>query len=164
MSVWFDAAAERFVERAYIARGDWAGVYLAPPTIEQRRHLAALEIDPMEKDRWGEVRWVRAFKRSCFHLVNHYGGVDGLHPLPNIGAGTRGWHAPVRPEWDTGARVLKPGWPARRWAIRLAIHAGGPPATRAAQEDDIPMRRRWVDDDGHPTSRQSTSEDHTWEQ
>src|SRR5262252_9859320 len=118
VSVWFDAAAVRLVTRAYEADGEWASVYVAPPTLAQRARLAGMGIwDPFERDRWGEVRWVRGFKRSVFHLVNHYGGTRELREVPNTGAGTPGWHAPVRVQWETGKRVRKPGWPTRRWAV-----------------------------------------------
>jgi hypothetical protein len=162
ISEWFDSPARRLAERAYAARGDWAGVYLAPPTPGQRARLAELGIDSwLERDRWGEARWVRGLKRSLYHVVNWYGGTRGLLDAPHVGAGTAGWHAPVRPEWETGARILKPGWPSRRWAIRVRLHPSSVATSRAGL--DQPFRHRWIDDDGHPTRRQSTVADHTWE-
>jgi hypothetical protein len=160
VSEWFDAPARRLITRAYAVKGDWAGVYLAPPTREQRRHLEAIGVfDPYQRDRWGEVRWVRGFKRAVFHNLNWYGGVAELRARPNTGAGTHGWHAPVRGQWETGAMIRKSGWPTRRWALRFAIHPGGPATSSIGQDEP----RRWIDDEGHPGFRQSTAADHDWE-
>jgi hypothetical protein len=172
LSVWFDPAARRLLERAYRSKGEWTGVYLAPPSIAQRAR-AAVEGEAgdltRERDRWGEVRWVRAFKRATFWQLNHYGSRNGLRGLggePNaVGTaktGGGGWAAPVRLEWDTGQRVRLAGWPTRRWAIRVRIHGGGAATSRAGLAR--PERERWIGDDGRPTSRQSTIADQPWNQ
>ena len=151
VSAWFDAAARRLAERAYRAGGDWATVYVAPPSAARMAQLSAMGVNPWERDRWGEQRWVRSFKRSLYHVVNYHGGVDGLRARPNTGAGSHGWHAPVRVEWETGGLIRKAGWPTRRREVRVRIHPGGPATSAIGQQE----RKRWVDDAGHPTSRQS---------
>ena|SRR5690242_13973591 len=123
VSVWFDAAAVRFLERAYRRQGEWAGIYLAPPTQAQLQRLARMypDYEPLARDRWGEYRWVRAFKRSVFWNMKKFGYSDGLRP-----GQYRNSDWPARSiEWETGKRVLKQGWPARRWAIRMRIHPTG---------------------------------------
>jgi hypothetical protein len=155
VSTWFDGPARRLIARAYLVKGEWAGVYVAPPGPAQWAQLGLLGINPFEKDRWGEVRWIRGFKRAVFHELNWYGGVTELRPVPNTGAGTHGWHAPVRGQWETGALVRKAGWPTRRRAVRFRIHSGGARTSEIGKQ----ARDRWVDDDGHPTFRQSVAAD-----
>lgn len=154
VSTWFDDASWRFLERAYRARGQWATVYLAPPSAARLAQLAARGINPWERDRWGEQRWSRSFKRSVYHTLNYYGGTAGLRPVANTGAGAHGWHAPVRLEWQTGELIRKAGWPTRRRAIRVRIHPDGA-ATSNAGRAKTPDSKRWVDDDGEVTERQS---------
>jgi hypothetical protein len=152
LSEWFDPAARRLIERAYASRGQWTGVYLAPPTPLQRAHAARLGFyDLAERDRWGEQRWPRAFKRAVYwNLKKH-----GWHDRPRWDD----WRASAWPavalEWQTGARVLRPGWPSRRWAVRVRLHDGGSAASRAARAK--PAAERWVD-----TGRQSTVGDRDW--
>lgn len=164
VSVWFDAPARRLVERAYAVKGQWAGVYLGPPGPAQLAELAALGISPWGRDRWGEVRWVRGFKRAVFWQLNHYGTVRELAAEPNLAANAAGagWVAPVRGQWETGALVRKAGWPTRRRAVRFRIHAGGAATSRIGKEE-TPARERWIDDRGHATDRVSFAPDpHAW--
>jgi len=155
LSEWFDAAAIRYLERAYASRGQWTGVYLAPPTVPQRARAAMLGFPDLTRgrDKWGEVRWVRAFKRSVYWNHKRYGYSDSLRP----GDPRNSPRPATALTWDTGNRVLKRGWPSRRWAIRIAIHQGGSAAARAAAK--IPGSRRWVDAAGYPTELQSTPAD-----
>jgi hypothetical protein len=150
LSEWFDPAARRLITRAYGRRGEWTGVFLAPPSITQRAYAARIGIyDLYERDRWGEQRWVRAFKRSVYYQLKKHGYAEA----PRWGE-TRisGWPA-VALEWETGQRVMRAGWPQRRWAIRVRLHDGGSAASRAgrAKSDS------WVG-----TGRQSTVDDHDW--
>jgi hypothetical protein len=158
LSEWFDAAAIRFLHRAYANRGEWTGVYLAPPTVAQRARVAA-ELGytnlTSDRDKWGEVRWVRAFKRSVYWHLKKFGYSDGLRPGQFRASD---WPA-VSLEWQTGARVLKKGWPSRRWSIRISIHPTGRAAHEAAKK--IPARERWIVG-GVPTDRQSTVTDRDW--
>jgi hypothetical protein len=158
LSEWFDAAARRLLERAYRHRGEWTGIYLAQPGL--RQHAAAARIgiwDLRERDRWGEVRWVRAFKRAVFWHHRMYGYSDEFRP----GRPRASDHAGTSLEWQTGQLVMKSGWPGRRWAIRVRIHPAGAEAGHAAAEK-IPASRRWVIA-GQPTARQSTIADRDWE-
>ena len=150
LSEWFDPAARRLIRRAYDRRGQWTGVYLAPPTITQRAYAARIGIyDLYERDRWGEQRWVRAYKRSVYYQLKKHGYADG----PRWGEERlSGWPA-VALEWQTGQRVARANWTGRRWAIRVKLHPGGSSASKAgkAKSDS------WVG-----TGRQSTVDDHDW--
>ena len=152
LSEWFDSAARRLIQRAYDNRGQWTGVYLAPPSPLQRAAAARLGIwDLGERDRWGEVRWVRAYKRSVYYQLKKH----GWHDAPRWDdTRVSAWPA-VALEWETGRRVLKSGWPSRRWAIRVRLHDGGAAASRAARSK--PGREQWAG-----TARQSTGADHDW--
>jgi hypothetical protein len=158
LSVWFDPAAARLLERAYAARGQWTGVYLAPPSPLQRAHAMRIGFpDLYERDRWGEVRWVRAFKRSTFWNHKRFGYAGDFRPGdPRVSD-----RAGTALEWQTGQRVLKAGWPARRWAVRVRVHPAGAAALAAA--DKVPASKRWVDDRGEATDLQSTIADRDWE-
>jgi len=150
LSEWFDPAARRLIERAYAHRETWCGVYLAPPTLTQRAYAARLGIyDLGERDRWGEQRWVRAYKRAVYYQLKKHGFADGFRPDVFRASPWPG----VALEWETGKRVLKAGWPTRRWAIRVRLHKGGGAARRAAERKGD----TWVG-----TGRQSTIEDHDW--
>jgi len=132
VSEWFDPAAIRLIERAYRNRDGWTGVYLAPPSLAQRARAAQLGIwDLGERDRWGEVRWVRAFKRSCFWHVKNFGDHDGLH----VGDYRNSPYPAVALEWETGQLVYKRGWASRRRAIRVAIHDRGTSQFRQAARE-----------------------------
>jgi hypothetical protein len=159
LSVWFDPAAARLLARAYSNRSQWTGVYLAPPTPLQRAHASRIGIyDLGERDKWGEVRWVRAFKRSVYHNHRMYGYAGDFRP----GEQRISDQAGTSLEWQTGQRVLKAGWPSRRWAIRVRIHPAGP-AALAAAERKVPASKRWTDDRGQATELQSTIADRDWE-
>jgi hypothetical protein len=162
VSKWFDPAAVRLIARAYAARGEWAGVYVGPPTAMQWVQLGYLQVNPWERDRWGEQRWIRALKRSVYWHVCNFGGVSELRDVPNVGAFTGGWHAPVRVQWETGQLVRKAGWPTRRRAVRIRLHAGGSVTSRIGKTT-TPKGKRWVDDRGAATARASTPEDRDWE-
>jgi hypothetical protein len=150
VSVWFDDAARQLLERAYRNQGQWTGQYLAPPSARALAVLAVMGVNPMARDRWGEVRWVRAYKRACYNQLKKYGTRDRMNYAE---LRTSPW--PARSlEWQTGARIIKAGWPQRRWAIRVRIHPTGAAASRAAREN-IANSQRWVVN-GRVTDRQST--------
>src|SRR3984957_8504373 len=147
LSEWFDPAARRLIERAYANRGQWTGVYLAPPTPLQRAHAARMGFyDLGERDRWGEQRWGRAFKRSVYYQLKKHGWHDGPRWTETRASGWPG----VSLQWETGRRGLKSGGPARRWGIRGEGGAGG--AARAK-----PGAEKWAG-----TARQSTPADRDW--
>ena len=160
LSERFDGKAAAFVARAYQVRGEWAGDYVPPPGPRARLWMAQHGIFfPYETDRWGEIRWIRAYKRSVYHLVNWYGGVAGLRDQPNTGAGHGGWHAPVRVQWETGIRVERPGWTAARWAVRIRIHPAGAATSRIGREKAARAGDAWITPAGHPTYLESTPDD-----
>ena len=162
LSVRFDPSARRLVERAYAVKGSWAGDFVPPPGPRARLWMAAHGIySPYERDRWGEIRWLRAYKRSVYHLVNWYGGTTGLRGERNSGAGSEGWHAPVRVEWETGVRVRE-GVHAGRWAVRIRIHPGGRATSRIGLARAAREGNAWMTADGHQTFRASTAADHEW--
>jgi hypothetical protein len=152
VSVWFDAAARQYLERAYQHQGEWSGQYLAPPSPRAVARLALMGINPYGRDRWGEVRWVRAYKRAVYYQLKHHGTRTGMNYAEDR---TSPW--PARSlEWQTGARILKAGWPSRRWAIRIRIHPTGAAASKAARA--IPEQERWIVG-GRVTNLQSTPAD-----
>lgn len=153
VSVWFDEAARRYLERAYEHQGQWAGQYLAPPSPRAVARLALMGVNPYGRDRWGEVRWVRAYKRAVYFQLKKHGTRTGMNYAE---VRTSPW--PARSlEWQTGARVQKAGWPQRRWAIRIRVHPTGAAASKAAREK-TPERQRWIVN-GRVTDRQSTPAD-----
>jgi hypothetical protein len=165
LSLRFDGRALDLVTRAYRVKGEWAGDYVPQPGPRARAWMLAHGIyRPYERDRWGEVRWLRAYKRSVFHLVNWYGGTESLRGQRNTGAGSGGWHAPVRVEWETGVRVERPEWVLARWAVRIRIH----PAGRKTSEIGLARAERegnnWIDPATmRPNFRQSLPDDRPWE-
>lgn len=150
VSEWFDAAARQLLERAYKNQGEWTGQYLAPPSPRALARLAAMGTNPYSRDIWGEVRWVRAYKRAVYYQLKKHGHLAGMR---YDAARTSPW--PARSlEWQTGARIRKSGWPSRRWALRVRIHPTGAAASRAAREK-VPESQRWIIN-GRVTRRQST--------
>ena len=162
LSVRFDGKAVRLIGRAYGVRGEWAGDFLPPPGPRALAWMGWAGINPWERDRWGELRYIRAYKRSVFWQLQHYGGVRGLRELPNTGSFSGGWHAPVRGEWQTGVRVRQ-GEHVGDWAVRFRIHAGGSKTSRIGRERALRLGDNWIDPDGHPTFRQSLPDDRDWE-
>lgn len=150
----FDTRAVRLIERAYAVKGSWAGEYIPPPGPRATAWMRARRISPYERDRWGEIRFIRAYKRSVFWNLNRYGGVTGLRGTANAGAGSGGWHAPVRGEWQTGLRNAE-----GLWAVRFRIHPGGSRTSRIGFERAERLGENWIDADGHPTFLQSTPDD-----
>jgi hypothetical protein len=152
VSVWFDSPARQYLERAYRNQGEWSGQYLAPPSPRALARLALMGVNPYARDRWGEVRWVRAYKRAVYYQLKHHGTRTGMDYSADR---TSPW--PARSlEWQTGARIQKAGWPSRRWAIRIRIHPSGAAASRAASA--IPEQRRWIVN-GRVTDLRSTPAD-----
>lgn len=149
ISEWFDRAARRLIRRAYARRGEWVGVYLPPPTPLERAYAAREGVYSLyERDRWGEVRWVRAYKRAVYYQLRKHGFADGPHWDRELVAD---W-PPVSLEWQTGRRVMRSGWPARRWAIRVRLHNYGQAAAAAT-----PRGEQWIG-----TDRQYSIDDQDW--
>lgn len=138
VSTQFDGAARRLLERAYVNEGDWTGTYLQRPSAVWRAWAAFRGIDLEGRDRWGEVRWVRAFKRSAYWNLAWYGYAGGLGGSRRIGKSDG--KALV---WQTGKLVMKSGWPGRRYAIRVKIMPGGRAAEHHAEH--LPAARRYTE-------------------
>lgn len=151
VSEQFDAAARRLLVRAYANQGDWTGTYLAQPSPLWRAWGLAHGIDLSARDRWGEIRWVRGFKRSVYWNLAWYGYAGQLGSAPRIGKGDG--KALV---WQTGKLVRKAGWPARRWAIRVRLEPGGRAAEAHARA--LPQTQRYTED----PDLQSTLADRDW--
>ena len=111
-------------------------------------------IDPYERDRWGELRYIRSYKRSVFWVLQHYGGVSGLRGEANTGSFSGGWHAPVRGEWQTGLRNTE-----GLWAVRFRIHDRGPKTSRIGKDRAIRLGENWIDADGKATYLASTPDE-----
>lgn len=163
LSVVFDSKARDLIRRAYLVKGEWAGDYVPPPGPRATAWAAARRVNLYERDRWGELRYIRAYKRAVFWQLSNYGGVSGLRGERNTGSGAGGWHAPVRGQWETGIRVERAGWAAARWAVRFRIHAGGSKTSRIGRARAIRLGENWVDAEGRPTFRQSLPDDRDWE-
>lgn len=166
LSERFDVPARRFLRRAYVVKGNWCGDYVPEPGPAARAWMLTHGIiNPYELDRWGEVRWIRAYKRSVYWNANWFGGVYELRPEPNTGAGAGGWHAPVRLQWQTGIRVSRPEWTGMRWAVRVRIHPAGKKTSEIGLELAKRERNNWLDIEDHqPNFRQSQPADRPWEQ
>lgn len=143
MSEWFDGAAADLLTRAYRHPGRPAVTYLAPPSPVRRAMAAALGIyDLLEKDRWGETRWMRAYKRSTYYTHKHYGYAGELRAGDQRAAPA----AATALKWETGPLVRKAGWPTRRRQISVTILPGGDSATAAVMASRKPAKRYTVDD------------------
>lgn len=135
-SVAFDGAARRLLERAYASPGQWVGTYLSQPSTGWIAWGWAHGIGLRERDRWGEVRWVRAYKRAVYWQLRTYGYARELGTTPRVSD-----TAARSLEWETGKLIMKKGWPGRRWAIRVRLHAGGLAAERAVRSKRPPAER-----------------------
>lgn len=159
LSEWFDRSAVAYLRRAYDHYGEWTGLYLPQPSVDQRAAAALIGIWSLgERDKWGEVRWVRAFKRSVYWHHKRYGYSGDFRPGQARASDQPG----TALEWQTGQLVYKAGWPQRRWAIRIRVLPGGA-AAAAAVADTVPASKRWIGPAGRATALQSTPADRDWE-
>lgn len=152
VSVQFDDAARRLLQRAYANPGQWTGTYLARPNPVWRAWARYRGIDLESRDRWGEVRWVRAFKRSCYWNLAWYGYAG------HLGAARRVSKSDGKAMlWETGNLVRKQGWPGRRYAIRIKLVPGGRAAENHTRHELPPAQRYTVSD-----AARSTIADRDW--
>lgn len=151
LSERFDPPARAWLARAYRVKGDWSGQFLAPPGPAALAWCAARGINPFERDKWGELRYVRAFKRAVYYQAKWYGGVHGFNEARHASP----FASPVRVDWDTGPRVMRTGWNARRWSLQIRIVSAG----KEAQAIGRKAQRRWIDDRGNATGWASTPEE-----
>lgn len=158
ISTWFDGAARRLLVRAYANREQWVGIFVSPPSPGQRI-TAATEYgiwNLYERDRWGETRWVRAYKRSVYWHLRYYGRADHIDFTSRRAAAGHKEPFAASLEWETApGRVMRSGWPTRRWAVRVRLHPAGAAAVAAVEK--LPARERWVS-----TGRASSELDRDW--
>jgi hypothetical protein len=121
-----DRPAAALLRRAYAAPGTWTATWLAPPGPGWRRWAAREGIDLEETDRWGEVRWVRGFKRAVYYLHEwHWHEGRGLVLAERRAEKARA----AAIIWDPSKAGRKParlGYP-----IRIRAVPGGGQAARA---------------------------------
>lgn len=168
VSVPWDAAARRLLDRCYAAPGTWQATRLADPTPAQLAWAASLGINlngrdnPSTATRRGGLnarsRWARAFVRSVNYQHRYYS---------KVGRGG-GWR-------DDRARVARASYalqvevgralpargviPAGR-AVRVKLHQGGQRADQAAaRKSDAD---RYITDDGGPGGRVSSFDRRDW--
>ena len=138
LSEWFDGVAADWLERAYRHPNTWAVTYLAPPSRTRRAQAAAElgEYDLDARDRYGERRWTRAYKRSVYWNHKTYGYAAELRPgdrRADDGAATG-----LR--WKTRGLIFKSGWPARRLELAIMIVSSDAAMSAAARR---PASKRW---------------------
>ena len=150
VSVQFDQAAADLLRRAYARPGQWVGTYLAVPGPGWIAWAGSRGINLFGRDRWGEIRWVRAFKRSVYYVHRHYYRAGHLE----LGKPRVSLERTKVVIWQTGRLT------ARGWAIRVRVDRGGAVAQRAVAR--LPERRRYIDDDGNATDMASTAADRDW--
>lgn len=129
ISEWFDGVAVGWLERAYRHPGRWEVTYLGPPSRQRRAEAALLGAPDLDaRDRWGEIRWVRALKRATYHNHKLYGYAEALRPgIPRASDS-----AATGLRWETGQLIRKSGWPTRRRELRIQIVANPNEALAAA--------------------------------
>jgi hypothetical protein len=151
VSVTFDAAAARLLDRAYAARGTWVMVWLPDPTVRQRTRWLAEGINVGGPDnpsvRGGsgldaKTRWARALVRS----LNYQKKAAGRPGALRVEVGR---HVPASPQFDP-AHPGRGGFPPRR-RIRVQVASGGKTARRAVTR--LPDSARIWTDDGEPAAR-----------
>lgn len=146
MSVVFERAAERLLDRAYAKRGEWVSVRLTDPTIRDRTRWAAEGINVGDPDpvtgNMAKTRWARALVRALYRakLADRRGGALKFEV---------GRHIPASPQFDP-RNPRAGGFPPSR-QFRVKIDRGGRTALRAVQR--LPDSRRIYDDRGQPAGR-----------
>lgn len=141
ISVWFDQKSADLLRLGYAHFGEWVDAYLPPPTRAQRHSAARLGIDLDEPDPWGEPnRWVRAYKRSCYHVQLTYGQAREL----NTGRPRRGRRYAAALKWQTLGQVSRPNSTVLWWYFQISLMPGGQAAQDAASR--LPDDERFTAD------------------
>jgi hypothetical protein len=142
VSVTFDAAAVRLLDRAYATRGKWVMIWLPDPTIRQRSRWLAEGINVGGPDNPtvhggtgldAKTRWARAFVRSLNYQKKHAGRSGALRVEV-------GRHVPASPQFDP-AHPERGGFPPRR-RIRVQIASAG--RAKEAAVTRLPDGDRWA--------------------
>lgn len=172
VSVPFDAAARRLLERAYASPRTWVAVWLPDPDVRQRTRFAQLGIVNLTgPDRPSAVggraggldarsRWARGFVRSLLYQHKWYSG-GGSQPwradrrtVARSAGGLRvevGRHVPPSPQFNP-ADPRAGGLPGRR-RVRVMLDAGGAAKSKALAR--LPARDRTFTPAGKPGDRWS---------
>jgi len=147
VSISFDRAAAKLLSRAYATPGSWVSTWVQYPPPRWISWAAWRGINLAGKDRWGEVRWVRGFKRSVYYLHKWY-----FYETTGLQMGMRR-NTPNRSkaiQWQSG-RMGRLGY-----AVRIRVVQGGSQAERAVTRK--PVTRRYTEDDEY----RSSAADHDW--
>jgi hypothetical protein len=135
LSPQFDGKARALIRRADARREQWTGSHLAAPTIEQRARASLMGVwNLYEIDRWGEARWVRAYKRAVYYQLRA--------DWPGIAL-----------EWNRTARSARGGF---RWLIQVRAHAK---SSGAYQREAARVLAEY----GPGSGKHSSIDDHDWE-
>jgi len=164
VSELFDGGARVLLERAYAARGGWAGTRLADPSPQHVRYFASLGIDVTGPDNAStagghmnaHTRWGRAFMRSVWYQHKWYSGA----PRGGWRRSRRAVPRRVALELEWGRRMPALGIiPAGR-AVRVRTHSI--PAARRFN-DGLPGDRRKYNAEQEPAGRFSRLELRDWQ-
>jgi hypothetical protein len=139
VSVAFDGAARRLLDRAVTSRGEWVQVWLPDPTIRQRTRWLGSNIDvdgpdplPAGGGLNAHTRWARGFVRSLHWQLKWHAparGGKGLSAEKRMVASSMplrvevGRHVAPSPQFDP-ADPSAGGLPGRR-RVRVQIAKGG---------------------------------------
>lgn len=166
VSVAFDAAARRLLERAYASRGEWVQTWLPDPDIRQRTRWIGEGIvvdgpDPMPPGGGGvnaHTRWARALVRSLYYQARWHAPSRGGTQLRDA---RRTVPASVPLRVQVGRHVAAAGvLPARR-RVRVMVTSSGAARDRALARE--PLRDRiYADGQGQPGPRHATRVARDW--
>ena len=159
VSVLFDSAARRLLDRAYAHPHTWVQVWLPDPGIRQRTRMLEhgigdlLAPDPLPKGGGldARTRWGRGFVRAVYYQHRNYsprsaGGSWSKRTSPRNTGGLRveiGRHVPGSPQFDP-THPERGGLPPRR-RVRVQLAAGG--RAKAAAVDRLAARDKWIVDE-----------------
>lgn len=150
VSVLWEAAAVRLLERAYAARGEWVATRISDPTPVQVARMAARGINVLGPDRPStaarrgglnaRTRWGRGFVRAIYRVNKQYRG----RPL----------------EVEVGRALPVRGVVPAGRAVRVRVRRGGQAAMRAVERKPD-AQRIWADE-GTPAGRWSNPRLRDW--
>jgi hypothetical protein len=178
VSISFDAAARKLLNRAYAARGQWVSAWLPDPTIRQRTRWTEIGINvggpdnPSTRVRQGgldaRTRWGRAYVRALNYQWKWYSpskpGASWRADRRTVARSTGGLrvevgrHVAPSPQFNP-ADPRAGGLPGRR-RVRVMIAAGGQAKLRAVHR--LADRDRIWTDAGQPAGRFSDPSLRDW--
>lgn len=145
ISEWWDGPAVALLRRAYEQPGKWTGVYQPAPSQGNRLLARAAGVQLGKRDKWGENRWTRSFKRAIYWNFKQdmMGVPDDQRPAL---------------EYRHGPMVKLTGQARKRQLVEVRVMAGGP----AVEEAYAKLARRRKAFTREP-ALQSTIADRDWE-